>query len=268
MAKVETTIHDTHTFEIRINRPEVRNAVDGETATALAEAWRHFRDDDTLRVAVLTGTGEKAFSAGADLGALKTLGPGFDASPGGVRRFVQHGDGYLGHTRGTDIDKPILAAINGDALAGGLELACLADLRIVAEHARLGVACRRWNVPLVDGGTQRLPRIVGMGHAMDLILTGRFIDADEAHRMGLANRVVSRGAALSRALELAAELAALPQQAMRTDKQAAYAGFGRPLEEGLRIEAELGQWALRSRNIHEGARAFKEKRSPDFEPED
>jgi enoyl-CoA hydratase len=202
------------------------------------------------------------------LGAVETLGPGPEASPAERRRFVEHGDGYLGYTRGIDIDKPILAAVNGDALAGGLELACLADLRIVAEHARFGVACRRWNVPLVDGGTQRLPRIVGMGHAMDLILSGRFIDAAEAWRMGLANEVVATGQALPRALELAALLCTLPQGAMRTDKAAAQAGWGRPLAEGLRIEAELGQYALGGTDIAEGARAFKEKRRPAFAQED
>lgn len=265
--KLRTEIRD-HVFIITIDRPEVRNAIDGETAALLRDAWLRFRDDDTLWVAILTGSGDLAFSSGADLGALDTLGPGLDASPADIRRFVEHGDGYLGYTRGVDIDKPILAAVNGDALAGGLELACLADLRIVAEHARLGVACRRWNVPLVDGGTQRLPRIVGMGHAMDLILTGRLIDAREAWRMGLANELVERGAALPRALKIAEQLCTLPQGALRTDKAAAQAGFGRPLTEGLRIEAELGQYALRGRDIVEGARAFKEKRPPAFRQED
>ena len=265
--KVQTTV-DNRIFVVTINRPEVRNAVDGETAALLRAAWLRFRDDPDLWVAVLTGSGDQAFSAGADLGAVETLGPGPAASPAERRRFVEHGDGYLGYTRGIDIDKPILAAINGDALAGGLELACLADLRIVAEHARLGVACRRWNVPLVDGGTQRLPRIVGMGHAMDLILSGRFVGAAEAWRMGLANEVVPTGQALPRALELAAMLCALPQGAMRTDKAAAQAGWGRPLAEGLRIEAELGQYAIGGADIVEGARAFKERRRPSFTQED
>lgn len=265
--KVRTEVRD-RVFVITIDRPEVRNAVDGETAALLRAAWLQFRDDPELWVAVLTGSGDLAFSAGADLGAVATLGPGPDATPSDLRRFVEHGDGYLGYTRGVDIDKPILAAVNGDALAGGLELACFADLRIVAEHARLGVACRRWNVPLVDGGTQRLPRIVGMGHAMDMILTGRFIDAREAWRMGLANEVVAKGTALARALEVAELLCTLPQGAMRTDKAAAQAGFGRPLAEGLRIEAELGQYALRGDDIREGARAFKEKRQPSFSQDD
>ena len=174
---------------------------------------------------------------------------------------MTHGEGFLGYTRQTDIYKPILCAINGYALAGGLELACLGDIRIVEEHVELGVACRRYNVPLVDGGTQRLPRIVGMGRAMELILTGRFIGAEEALRIGLANEVVPRGQSLARALALAAALCELPQGAMRTDKQAALMGWGRPLDEGLRIEAELGQYALRSADLTEGARVHREARS-------
>src|SRR5262249_26045194 len=158
--------------------------VDGETASLLSHAWKRFRDDEALWVAILTGAGEDAFCAGADLADVGNLGPGPDASPSALRRFIAHGEGYLGYTRQTDIYKPILCAINGYALAGGLELACLGDMRIVEEHAEFGVACRRFNVPLVDGGTQRLPRIVGMGRAMELILTGRFIGADEALRIG------------------------------------------------------------------------------------
>ncbi len=267
MAKLETWVQD-RTFVMRLNRPEVRNAVDGETAEALGAAWERFRDDDDLWVAVLTGTGDKAFCAGADLGAVETLGPGPDARPSEIRRFVSHGPGYLGNTRMTDIFKPILAAVNGDALAGGLELACLADIRVAESQARFGVACRRFNVPLCDGGTQRLPRIVGMGRAMELILTGRFIDATEALGMGLVNEVVAPGAGLARALELAGSLCRLPQGAMRSDKQAAVEGFGRPLEEGLRIEAELAQYAIRGRDLAEGAAAFKGKRAPGFAQED
>ena len=179
------------------------------------------------------------------------------------------GTGYMGYTRQTDIFKPIIGAINGHALAGGLELACLADVRVVCEHAEMGVACRRWNVPLVDGGTQRLPRIIGLGRAMEMILTGRFVKADEALRIGLANEVVPMGRARARATEIAEALCALPQGAMRTDKQAAMMGWGKSLDEGLRIEAELGQWPLRSgEDIAEGARAFVEKRAPSFVQDD
>ncbi|MEO8799013.1 MAG: enoyl-CoA hydratase-related protein, partial [Polyangiaceae bacterium] len=241
-----TTHVEEKIFVITINRPDKRNAVDGETASLLEDAWLRFRDDDDLWVAILTGAGDQAFSAGADLSAIETLGPRPGASPAEVRRFVTSGSGYIGYTRQTDIFKPIVAAVNGHALAGGLELACLADLRVVEEHAEMGVACRRWNVPLVDGGTQRLPRILGMGRAMDLILTGRFVKADEALRIGLANEVVPKGQSLARALEIVRGLCALPQGAMRSDKQAAMMGWGRPLEEGLRIEAEVGQYAIRS----------------------
>jgi len=254
---------------ITLNRPEKRNCVDGETARLLHDAWIRFRDDDELFVAVLGGAGDEAFSAGADLSAIHTLGPAQDASPAEQRRFVTSGTGYMGYTRQTDIFKPIVGAINGSALAGGLELMCLCDIRVVAEHAQMGVACRRWNVPLVDGGTQRLPRIVGLGRAMELILTGRFVGAEEALRIGLANEVVPKGRAGARAAEIAEALAALPQGAMRTDKQAAMMGWGRPLEEGLRIEAELGQWPLRAgADIAEGARAFVEKRPPKFVQDD
>jgi enoyl-CoA hydratase len=268
MSKVLTEVVDDRIFVITINRPEKRNCVDGDTAELLSAAWKRFRDDEALYVAILTGAGDQAFSAGADLTNPMSLGPGLGASPSKLRQFVASGEGYLGYTRQTDIYKPILCAINGYALAGGLELACLGDIRIVEEHAELGVACRRFNVPLVDGGTQRLPRIVGMGRAMELILTGRFIGADEALRIGLANEVVPRGASLKRALELAAALCQLPQGAMRTDKQAALMGWGRPLEEGLRIEAGLGQDALKSKDLVEGALSFAQKRKPQFVQDD
>jgi enoyl-CoA hydratase len=263
MSKVLTE-RDGHVVTITINRPEVRNCVDGETAALLETAWKDFRDDDDLWVAVLTGAGDVSFCAGADLKRLDTLGPGPGAARSTWRRFVTHGTGFLGYTRQTDIYKPIVAAVNGFAFAGGLELACLADIRIAAENAEFGVTCRRWNVPLVDGGTQRLPRIVGMGFAMDLILTGRVIGAAEASRIGLANEVVPRGAALTRARELAASICLLPQGAMRTDKQAALMGWGRPLEEGLRIEAEVGADAISGHDIVEGASAFVQKRAPRF----
>ncbi len=265
--KVVTEVRD-RTWVITINRPAKRNCVDGETAALLSAAWKRFRDDDSLYVAVLTGAGDQAFCAGADLSALDTLGPGLTPNPGELRQFITHGEGYMGYTRQVDIYKPILAAVNGFALAGGLELACLADLRIVEQHAELGVACRRWNVPLLDGGTQRLPRIIGLGRAMDLILTGRFVDAAQAHQMGLANEVVPKGQSLSRCLALAEQLAALPQGAMRTDKQAAEMGYGRPLEEGLRIECEVGQTVLAGHDIREGSAAFVQKRKPAFTQDD
>jgi len=170
----------------------------------------------------------------------------------------------MGYTRQTDIFKPILCAVNGYAFAGGLELACLGDMRIASENAEFWVACRRWNVPLVDGGTQRLPRIVGLGWAMELIVLGKRIDAREAYRIGLANEVVPRRQALPRALELARQICAFPQAAIRTDKEAALRGFGRPLEEGLRIECEVGQTALTSPDTIEGPLAFAQKRAAKF----
>ncbi len=263
MSKVLTE-RDDKVFIITINRPEVRNCVDGETAALLEKAWKTFRDDEDLYAAILTGAGDVAFCAGADLRNLQTLGPGPDATRHEKRRFVTHGPGYMGYTRQVDIYKPIIAAVNGYALAGGLELSCLADIRIAAENAQFGVACRRWNVPLLDGGTQRLPRIVGMGWAMEMIVTGRFIGAKEAYRIGLANEIVPQGQALKRAKELGEQICKLPQGALRTDKQAALMGYGRPLEEGLRIEAEVGQTVLESYDIIEGSSSFIQKRKPSF----
>ena len=157
--------------------------------------------------------------------------------------------------------------MNGVAYAGGLEWACFADIRIADEHASFGVTCRRWNVGLGDGGTQRLPRILGMGRAMELILTGRVIDAAEAERIGLANEVTPTGGCLPRAVELAEELAALPQPAMRTDKEAAVRGFGRPLDEGLRIEAQCFNKLLETPEIADGIRRFVERDHPDRQPD-
>ncbi len=263
MSKVITE-RDEKVFIITVNRPEKENCIDREVASKLEEAWKEFRDDEELYVAIITGTGDKTFCSGADLSAVTKLGPEPETSAHRMRWLITHGPGYIGYSRGVDIYKPIIGAINGYALAGGLELACMADIRIASENAQFGVANRRWNVPLVDGGTQRLPRIIGMGRALDLIITGRFIDALEAHSMGLVNEVVPRGKALERSLELAKHICQLPQGAMRTDKQAAMMGFGRPLEEGLRIEAEVGQGSMRSKDMLEGASAFVEKRKPKF----
>lgn len=263
MSKVLTSVV-LRTLVITINRPEKRNCVDGETARLLHDAWIRFRDDDALWVAILTGSGDQAFSAGADLSDLGGLSAAVGTTTQQRDAFVQSGPGFLGYTRQTDVYKPIVCAVNGFALAGGLELMCMGDIRVVEEHAEMGVACRRWDVPLVDGGTQRLPRIVGMGRAMELILTGRFIDAAEAKAIGLANEVVCKGAALARAHELAKTLCALPQGAMRADKKAAMLGWGTPLAEGLRIEAAAGMTVLGGADMAEGARAFLEKRSAKF----
>lgn len=210
---------------LRIERPERRNAVDGPTAEALGEGYRRFEADDDARVLVLTGAGDQSFCAGADLKALDTLGPR-QADPAGP----------LGFTRLTP-SKPTIAAISGWCLAGGLELALWCDLRIAAEGSTLGFPERRWGVPLIDGGTQRLPRIVGLGRALDIILTGRMVEADEALAMGLLTQIVPPGRHLERALEIAEGLAGFPQVTMLADRQAAIEGLGLPLDAGLAIEA-------------------------------
>ncbi|HSZ69354.1 MAG TPA: crotonase/enoyl-CoA hydratase family protein [Solirubrobacteraceae bacterium] len=213
---------------LTIDRPERRNAVDGPTAVALHEAFARFEADADARVLVLTGAGGVAFCAGADLKALETYADRLDA-PGGP----------LGFTRLTS-SKPTIAAISGFALAGGLELALWCDLRIATEDSRLGFPERRWGVPLIDGGTQRLPRIVGLGRALDMILTGRIMDAAEAHAIGLVNELVAPGRHLERALELAQNLARFPQRTMLADRGAAIAGLGLPLREALALEAQAG----------------------------
>src|SRR4051812_20816570 len=213
---------------LTIDRPERRNAVDGPTAEKLAEGYRAFEADDEARVLILTGGGDVAFCAGADLKAIDTLST-----------RIPDRAGPLGFTRLTP-SKPTLAAISGWCLAGGLELALWCDLRIAAEGSKLGFPERRWGVPLIDGGTQRLPRIVGMGRGLDLILTGRIVETDEALAMGLVTEVVAPGTHLERALEIAEGLAAFPQQTMLADRRAAIEGFGLPLDAGLALEAQSG----------------------------
>jgi enoyl-CoA hydratase len=215
---------------ITLDRPDVRNAVDGPAAAALLEAFEAFEADDDLAVAVLHGEGG-AFCAGADLTSL--------SDP--ARRHVLDPDGHgpMGPTR-MALSKPLVAAIEGHAVAGGLELALLADLRVAAEDAVLGVFCRRWGVPLIDGGTVRLPRVVGHGRAMDLILTGRAVEAHEALQMGLVNRVVPSGRALDVAHELAEQLAAFPQACLRADRASAIGQWDLPLADALRAEGAGG----------------------------
>jgi enoyl-CoA hydratase len=213
---------------LTIDRPERRNAVDGPTAVRLKEGYEQFVADDEARVLVLTGAGGISFCAGADLKAIETFAPR-QLDPGGP----------LGFTRLTS-PKPTIAAIGGWCLAGGLELALWCDLRIAAEGSTLGLPERRWGVPLIDGGTQRLPRIVGMGRALDIILTGRMVEAEEALAMGLLTEIVPDGKHLERSLEIAEGLAAFPQITMLADRAAAIEGFGMPLDEGLAREAEAG----------------------------
>jgi len=213
---------------ITIDRQHRRNAVDGPTAAALHDAYGRFEADERARVLVLTGAGGVSFCAGADLKAIESFAPRLMAA-----------EGPLGFTRLTP-SKPTIAAISGFCLAGGLELALWCDLRIATEGSTLGYPERRWGVPLIDGGTQRLPRIVGLGRALDLILTGRMVGAEEALSMGLLTEVVPPGAHLERALELAEGLASFPARTMLADRRAAIEGLGMTLAEGLALEADTG----------------------------
>jgi enoyl-CoA hydratase len=213
---------------LTIDRPARRNAIDGPTAERLAEGLRSFEADPGARVLVLTGAGGQAFSAGADLTALESF-RGREYLPGGPEGFTR-----------LTASKPTIAAIDGWCVAGGMELALWCDLRVCTSASRFGFLERRWGVPLVDGGTQRLPRIIGLGRALDLILTGRDIDADEAERIGLVTQVVPAGEHLDRALAIAEGLAAFPQEAMLADRRAAIEGIGRTFEDGMWLEARLG----------------------------
>lgn len=230
---------------VTINRPQVRNAIDRSTAEALAEAFRGFDHDEGLAVAILTGAGG-CFCAGADLKAVAT-----DTG----NRLGEEGDGPLGCTRML-LGKPVIAAVEGYAVAGGLELALWCDLRVAARDAVFGVFCRRWGVPLVDGGTIRLPRLIGMSHALDMILTGRGVSGDEALRMGLANRLAEPGTALAAAKELASQLAAFPQRCLRSDRMSAYEGWTMPLGAALRNEFGHGKATTQSGETRAGASRF------------
>jgi enoyl-CoA hydratase len=210
---------------VTIDRQERRNAVDGPTAELLGEAYERFESEDDARVMILTGAGDVAFCAGADLKAIDTFGP---------RLFKD--EGPLGFTRRI-ASKPTIAAISGWCLAGGMELALWCDLRIATEGSTLGFPERRWGVPLIDGGTQRLPRIVGLGRALDIILTGRMVAADEALDIGLLTELVPAGEHLDRSLQIAEALAGFPQETMLADRRAAIEGIGMTFEEGLRFEA-------------------------------
>ncbi len=221
---------------LTIDRPERRNAIDPTTADQLLAAYREFEGDGDARILILTGACEEAFCAGAD---LKSVAAAMDDEEIAEQWLKPRPHGPLGFTRITPA-KPTIAAISGYALAGGFELALWCDLRVGTETAKLGFPERRWGVPLIDGGTQRLPRIVGMGRALDLILTGRIVDAQEALAMGLLTEVASPGKHLERALEMAEGLAAFPQETMLADRRSALEGFGLTLEEGLAREAEIG----------------------------
>ena len=230
---------------VTINRYPVRNAVDRPTAEALADAFRRFEADDALCAAVLTGAGD-AFCAGADLKGV---------ADGRGNRAAKDGDGPMGPTRML-LSKPVIAAVEGHAVAGGLELAVWCDLRVAARNAVFGVYCRRWGVPLVDGGTVRLSRLIGHSHALDMILTGRGVSGEEAGRMGLANRVVEPGKALEVAVALGKDLAKFPQRCMRNDRLSSYQQWGLDLEAALSNELRLGLEVVRSGETRAGAQRF------------
>jgi enoyl-CoA hydratase len=222
---------------ISIDRPDAKHAIDNETALALQDAWRRFDEDDDAAVGVLTGDAE-TFSAGADLKQMD---------------LEDRDEGWLGFSR-MQVSKPTIAAVEGHCVAGGLEMALWCDLRIAGESATFGCFERRFGVPLVDGGTQRLPRIVGQGRALEMIITGRPVEAPEAREWGLVNRVVEDGEALQAAVELGETVAEFPQQTVRTDRAALYEGLGEPIEKGLQIEAWHGRRALET--AEEGAERF------------
>lgn len=226
---------------LTIERPERRNAVDAETAAELLEGFRRFEADDEARAMVLTGAGDIAFCAGADLKALAEAGP--DVPLDRVVEIAERTEGPMGFTRAL-ASKPTIAAISGWALAGGLELALWCDLRIATKGSKLGYPERRWGVPLIDGGTLRLPRIVGLGRALDLILTGRIIETGEAHSWGLLTEVVDEGEHLNRAVEIAEALARFPQETMLSDRRSAIEGSTLPLAESLEFEAAVGRASI------------------------
>ena len=234
---------------ITIARPEVRNAVDRPTADALADAFRAFEADDDALVAVLTGEG-RTFCAGADLTGV---------SEGRGNRVLDDmaADGPMGPSR-MAFTKPVIAAVEGFAVAGGLELALMCDLRVAATDATFGVYCRRWGVPLIDGGTVRLPRMIGHSHALDLILTGRGVSGEEARMMGLANRLTEPGGALAGAVELAGQIAGFPQLCMRSDRRSSYEQWGLPIADALANETRLGMQVIASGETRAGATRFKD----------
>lgn len=235
-------------FIVSINRPDVRNCVDGPTAAALAEAFRSFDSDEESQVAILTGVGEH-FCAGADLKAIAS------GDPTRPNRMAPQGDGPMGPTR-MQLSKPVIAAVSGYCVAGGIELAAWCDLRVADETAIFGVYCRRFGVPLIDGGTVRLPRLIGMSNAMDMILTGRPVNGAEAKSMHLANRLVPAGQALAEAEKLALQIASFPQTCMRGDRRSAFEQWGMTEQAAIANEFEHGMRTLGSGETLAGASRF------------
>jgi enoyl-CoA hydratase len=241
------TASDGDVLIVTIDRPSVRNAIDGPTARALAEAFREFDRDPVLAVAVLHGA-SGCFCSGAD---LTTFQPGHERA----LRLAADGDGPLGVSR-LCTRKPVIAAVEGFAVAGGLEVAIWCDLRVAADNAVFGVFNRRWGIPLTDGGTIRLPRLIGQGRALDMILTGRAVEANEALRFGLVDRVVPAGTALDEALRLAHQIAAYPQACVRSDRQSLYEQYSLSTEQALTNETKLGIEVVQSGESRAGAARF------------
>lgn len=247
---------------LTIDRPEVHNALDFDTSDALVDAWIRFRDDDHLRVAILTGAGERAFCSGAD---LRGVGDFYKKLTSAQRlRRSEQVPGLGGITKNLTIDKPIIAAVNGHCLAGGLELALACDLRIASENASFGLPEVTRGIIPGAGGTQRLPRLVGPERALDLIMTGRRIDAEEAMRIGLISRVVPQSELQEESLGIARAIAENGPLAVRAAKAAVWRGLDVPLEAGLRLEQLLAEPVRQSEDAQEGPRAFLEKRKPEF----
>ena len=250
MANVDIS-REGELFVVTINRPEVKNAVDGPAAAALVAAFDEFEQDQSLSVAILTGAGGE-FCAGADLKAIAS-------EPERALRLSTGGPGPMGPTR-MQLTKPVLAAVEGHAVGGGLELALWCDLRVASETAVFGVFNRRFGVPLIDGGTVRLPRLLGQGRALDLILTGRAVAAEEALEIGLADRLVETGRALDEALVLAGHIARFPQESLRADRVSALTQWGLSVPEAIRQEFALGVQSVQDGESIEGARRFEEGR--------
>jgi len=254
---------EEHVVTITLNRPHAHNCINKETSDELQTAWKTFRDDDDAFVAIITGAGEKAFSAGWDLNdaaALDGIGSYDD-----YRQSIYNCDGYCGYTKRVDIFKPTIAAVNGYCFAAGLETALLADIRIAAERAEFGCLERRWNIVAGDGLTVRLPLVVGFAKAMELLITGRRIDVEEALAIGLVNEVAPDDRVLTRAKELARSIAELPQGAIRSDKESLLRGYGHTIEERLRIEQEmlLSMFMRKDKHSH-GAGSFVDKKKPEW----
>lgn len=237
---------------IIINRPDCRNAVDRDTAEQLVAAFEDFEKDDSLLAAVLWGKGGN-FCAGADMKAISQN----DSNLINALDPDMSKPGPMGPSR-MKTSKPVIAAISGYAVAGGLELACWCDLRVVERNAILGVFCRRYGVPLIDGGTQRLPRLIGISRALDMILTGRAVSGEEAFDMGLANRLVERGKAREEAEALAVRITAFPQSCMLSDRLAVYLGFDMPFDEAMKMEFKMGMDVIASGELQKGVKLFSE----------